>query len=60
MSTIATIIELIKILLSAYKFITNEISEAQFNSAVKERKEFRDKFSKATRAEKLRMLRDKN
>ena len=59
MATIKTIIEFLKIVISTWKYINNEIDEATYNNSVKERKEFREKFKKVSRAERLRMLRDK-
>ena len=43
-ANLRSIIQFIKLLLDAYNFIDGEISEARFNSKIKERKKLRDEY----------------
>ena len=56
---VKAIIELIKIILAAYKFIDGQIDDIQFRSKVKERKKVHDEFMEADRKRRLEILRDK-
>ena len=59
-SSFKAIIEFIKLLLNTYQFLDNQISKAQYDSAISKRKESYDKFISADRAGRLEVLRDEN
>ncbi|MDH3324055.1 MAG: hypothetical protein OEL89_00290 [Candidatus Peregrinibacteria bacterium] len=55
-ANIKVIIEFIKIILDVYKFIDNQITEAQFRSNVVTRKKLRDEFIQADKLKQLEIL----
>ena len=58
-SNIKVIIEFISLLLSTYRFLAGEISEAKYFRAIKKRKEARDKYLEANNiSDRLDALRD--
>lgn len=59
-TNIKAIFELIKLLISTYKFISGAISDAQYKKEVNTRKKNYDKFMKGTREDRLDVLRDEN
>lgn len=59
MATLRLMLEALRLFIEAYKFITNEISEQQFNSAVNDRKKSYNAFKEADRIERMKLLRDK-
>ena len=58
MAELKTILEFLRLLIAAYKFMDNQIDEVKFNHVVKERKKVRDSYREANEAERLRILRD--
>ena len=60
MAKIKLVLELLQLLVAAYKFITGAISEAKFNRIVKSRKNNFDKFIKSDRKTRLQILKDEN
>lgn len=54
------ILELLRVILAAYRYISEEIDERQFESSVRKRKENYKKFMSSDRNGRLNVLRDEN
>jgi len=59
-ANIKTIVEVLTLVLTSIKYIKGEISEAKYNSSIKERRENYKKFMEGSRADRLEVLRDEN
>lgn len=58
-SNVKAILELLKIVLAAYRFMSDEMDEIKFRRIVRERKKVHQAFAEADRVERLKILRDR-